>query len=93
LQTDDAWNDAGATTIGLRLAREAADGADVFKEAIVLFNAVDSETEFVLPQREGAAWRVVIDTASVDRENGSAIVSNRENTGVRLFPRSLMVLA
>jgi isoamylase len=93
LQTDDAWNDAGATTIGLRLAREAADGADVFKEAIVLFNAVDSETEFVLPQREGEAWRIIVDTASADRENGVDIVSGPESTSVRLFPRSLMVLA
>ena len=30
-QTDEAWNDAGATTIGLRLAREAIDGDDVFQ--------------------------------------------------------------
>jgi len=93
LQADEAWNDASATTIGLRLAREAPNGGDVFKEALVLFNAVDAETEFVLPKREGAAWRIVIDTASKDRQNGSAIVSSPEDTSVHLFPRSLMVLA
>jgi glycogen operon protein len=93
LQTDEAWNDPGATTIGLRLAREALEGADVLKEALVLFNAVDAETLFILPKREGADWRIIIDTASKDRQNGPAVVSSPENTSVHLFPRSLMVLA
>jgi isoamylase len=89
-QTDEAWNDPAATTIGLRLARDC--GEDVWKEALILFNAVDAETEFALPVREGASWRVVVDTAEGDRET-EALVSSEEGAKARLFPRSLMLLA
>jgi len=94
LQTDEAWNDAGATTIGLRLARDFSDGKDVWKEALILFNAVDAETAFVLPEREGAPWRIVVDTAASDRAEGEALSADEAgNAQARLFPRSLMLLA
>ncbi len=93
-QTDEAWNDAGATTIGLRLAREFGDGEEVWKEALILFNAVDSETAFILPEREGASWRIVVDTAADDRAEGDALFADEAgNPQARLFPRSLMLLA
>jgi glycogen operon protein len=89
LHTDEAWNDAGATTIGLRLACDLP--GEVWKEALILFNAVDAATTFVLP--EGKEWTVALDTAEGDRGEGAALADSED--GVRqahLFARSLMVL-
>ena len=92
-QTDEAWNDAGATTIGLRLARDFGQGDAVWNEALILFNAVDAETHFTLPARQGASWRLVVDTAAADRAEGDALFSGDDGPQARLFPRSLMLLA
>ena len=68
-QEDEAWNDAGATTIGLRLARDF--GGEAWKEALILFNAVDASTTFALP--EGREWKVALDTAAGDRGGEPAL--------------------
>ena len=92
-QTDEAWNDPSATTIGLRLARDFGGAEGVWKEALILFNAVDAETHFALPQREGEPWRIVVDTAAGDRAEGEALSLDEDNIArARLFPRSLMLL-
>ncbi len=90
-QTDEAWNDAGATTIGLRLARNT--GGAAWKEALILYNAVDATTSFTLPERKGRGWRIVIDTASGDRTEGQALTRKAGKLQAHLFPRSLMLLA
>jgi len=92
-QTDEAWNDPGATCIGLRLAREAAGADDVWREALVLFNSADVETLFALPERNGEAWRPIIDTAAGDRAEGDALSTVDDQMRAHLFPRSLMLLA
>jgi glycogen operon protein len=56
-QTEEQWNDAGATTIGLRLV--SADD-----EVLVLFNPHDGPVPFVLPEREGRGWTVRLSTAT-----------------------------
>ena len=89
LQTEEAWNDAGATTIGLRLARDLP--GDDWKEVIILFNAVDAATTFALP--EGHDWKIVIDTAEGDRAEGEALSRDEDGKPLaQLFPRSLMLL-
>ncbi len=88
-QTDEAWNDAGATTIGLRLARDF--GGEAWNEALVLFNAVDAATTFALP--EGREWKVVLDTAAGDRADEAAMAASEDGKPIaNLFPRSLMLL-
>ena len=90
-QSDDAWNDDGATTIGLRLARDTED--DCWSEAIILFNAVDAATPFVLPERVGKPWTIVIDTAASDRTEGEPLSKAEDGRPqANLFPRSLMLL-
>ena len=93
-QTDEAWNDAGATTIGLRLARPDAPADGTWREALILYNAVDLETAFVLPERQGEGWAVVVDTAAGDRQDSAALAAAEDGKPLaRLFPRSLMLLA
>ena len=93
-QTDEALERRRATTIGLRLARDLGGGEEVWKEALILFNAVDAETAFALPEREGASWRIVVDTAAGDRAEGEALFADDAGKPqARLFPRSLMLLA
>jgi glycogen operon protein len=91
-QTDEAWNDPGATTIGLRLANDnVKDGS--WRELLILFNAVDLETTFVLPEHAGEGWSVVIDTATGDRPEAEALGEGEDGKRIaRLFPRSLMLL-
>jgi glycogen operon protein len=93
LQTDEAWNDAAATTIGLRLQRDVSGENGAFPELLVLFNAADAEVEFALPARESGQWRIVIDTSKADRAEGEALQAAQGELSARLFPRSLMLLA
>ncbi|GGE52873.1 glycogen operon protein GlgX homolog [Agaricicola taiwanensis] len=55
-QTEEQWDDAGATTVGLRLSTEE-------DEVLFLFNPHDGPVPFVLPEREGRAWTVRVSTA------------------------------
>jgi len=91
LQSDEAWNDAGALAIGARYARDDL-GADVWGEALMLFNAADAIVDFALPEREGG-WTLALDTASGDRDAGEALKTSEEGKPqAQLFPRSLMLL-
>jgi glycogen operon protein len=91
LQTDEAWNDAGALAIGARFARDDL-GGDAWKEVLVLFNAADAQVDFVLPEREGG-WTSALDTAFGDRDESEALGNGEDGKPLaRLFPRSLMVL-
>jgi len=92
-QTDEAWNDPGATTIGLRLARGEDASGETWREALILYNAVDSETTFLLPPREGEGWKIALDTAAPDRAASDALGAADDGKPLaRLFPRSLMLL-
>jgi len=92
-QTDEAWNDAAATTIGLRLARSGGVGEGEWREALILFNAVDLETDFMLPEHKGDGWSIVIDTAAGDRPQDEVLAAREAGQHIaKLFPRSLMLL-
>jgi len=92
-QTDEAWNDAAATTIGLRLARSGEVGEGEWREALVLFNAADMEVAFMLPEHKGDGWSIVIDTAASDRPQDAALTTGEAGEFIaKLFPRSLMLM-
>ena len=91
LQSDEAWNDPGALAIGACLTREDLGGA-AWKQALILFNAADTDVAFALPDRE-SEWTVALDTAYDDREDGKALGKNDGGKRqAQLFPRSLMLL-
>jgi glycogen operon protein len=91
LQSDEAWNDAGALAIGARLAREDLGGED-WKEVLILFNAADAHVPFALPEREGG-WTVALDTAHGDRDDSEALGTAEDGKPeANLFPRSMMLL-
>jgi isoamylase len=91
LQSDEAWNDAGALAIGAHLSREDL-GGEAWKEVLILFNAADAYVPFALPEREGE-WTIALDTAHGDREEGSALGEPDDGKPqALLFPRSLMLL-
>ena len=81
------WEDGGATTVGIRLARDdLKDREGVWWELIVLFNPHDGEVQFTLPERmEGGAWTAVLDTARPD-------LAETEISEWTLAPRSLVLL-
>ena len=57
------WEDAGATTLGLRLSRDDLKNRDgIYWELVVLFNPHHDIVPFVLPERESGTWSVVVDT-------------------------------
>jgi glycogen operon protein len=87
-QSSEHWDDAGATTLGLRLSRDDLKGQDgVWWELLVLFNPHDGEVDFVVPQREGGGdWVTEIDTF----ESGVRNVAGGE--AIKMGPRSLIVL-
>jgi glycogen operon protein len=89
-QQAEHWTDAGATTIGVRLSRDdlkEVDGA--WPELLILFNPHDGEVPFKLPEREGADWRIELDTAGTEREQGTV----RPGDELKLMARSLVLLA
>jgi glycogen operon protein len=59
-QQVEHWDDAEAVTIGALLQCDVEEGV---KEALVLFNSFDGDVPFTLPEREGAGWRVLLDTS------------------------------
>jgi isoamylase len=75
--TDDAWDGATASCLGMRLAGDIIDEVDergrpvVGDTLLVLFNAEPEVTAFVLPSRkEGHRWELVLDTARPDAPPG-----------------------
>ncbi|MDP9222831.1 MAG: glycogen debranching enzyme, partial [Actinomycetota bacterium] len=57
---------------------------------MILFNAHDDETIFVLPTGRGDAWAEVIDTARPDLKEGA--ITFESGAEIRLASRSLVVL-
>ncbi|WP_173088382.1 glycogen debranching protein GlgX [Devosia sp. 1635] len=90
-QQDEHWEDAGATTIGLHLAREDLKGQpDTWWEVLVLFNPHDGDVDFVVPEREGGhEWLVDINTAAVTGEEVRKLTAGEP---VRMTSRSLLLL-
>ena len=89
-QQAEHWTDAGATTIGVRLSRDdlkEVEGA--WPELLILFNPHDGEVPFKLPERESADWRIELDTAGTEREQGTV----RPGDELKLMARSLVLLA
>jgi glycogen operon protein len=85
------WLDAGATTLGVRFARDDLKGKDggIWWEALILFNPHDGDVPFTLPERDGAdAWRIALDTATPNGEPRSVPAG----TPMTMTPRSLLLL-
>ncbi len=91
-QTEEAWADPGATTIGLRLGSPNVGEPNGWRDIVILFNAHDGEVGFALPKRDAGRWAVKLDTAAGDRQKGRALRVKRGVQIASLFPRSLMLL-
>jgi isoamylase len=64
-QTDEHWQDPGATTMGVRLSRDdLKDQEGIWWELVLLFNPYHQAVPFALPERGNGPWTVVIDTAA-----------------------------
>ena len=84
------WEDGGATTIAIRLARDDLKGQEgIWWETIIAFNPHDGVVPFKLPRRVGHPWKAVIDTNRP--QTVDAPVSGKTNT-IELQPRSLVLL-
>jgi glycogen operon protein len=87
-QTEEHWADAGANTIGLRLSYpEPPQNPALWGEVLILFNAHDGTVPFILPEREGEAWKPIIDTANPEAKSEGLPEGQLE-----LPARSLMLL-
>ena len=63
-QQPEHWQDAGATTLGVRLARDDLKNQEgIWWELLLLFNPHEGNVPFKLPERNGGTWYVEIDTA------------------------------
>jgi glycogen operon protein len=80
-QTEEQWNDAGATTVGLRLSTDD-------DEILILFNPHDGPVPFTLPERDGRDWTARLSTAQEIAE-GSTFAGAQP---VELVARSLLLL-
>jgi isoamylase len=69
-QTEEQWNDAGSTTLGLRLSRDAVETQDEWDDVLVLFNPHDGSVEFNLPNAENG-WITELTTADPDADTNS----------------------
>ncbi|MGV1753090.1 glycogen debranching protein GlgX [Agrobacterium sp. CG674] len=69
-QTEEQWNDAGSTTLGLRLSRDAVESEDEWDDVLVLFNPHDGSVEFNLPDAENG-WMTELTTADPDADTNS----------------------
>ena len=69
-QTEEQWNDAGSTTLGLRLSRDAVESEDEWDDVLVLFNPHDGSVEFNLPDAEHG-WMTELTTADPDADTNS----------------------
>jgi isoamylase len=84
------WEDAGATTVGIRLSRDDLKGQDgIWWELVVLFNPHDGDVPFVPPERaEGGTWTVELNTAD-DSATGRSLPGGQP---VTMTARSMMLL-
>ena len=85
-RTEQQWDDAGSTTIGLRLTRET-DG-ETWGDILFLFNPHDGPVDFQLPDPPNVSWRVEMTTTEAEP-------SGEYMKGVgslMLQPRSLVLL-
>ena len=84
------WEDAGATTVGIRLSRDDLKNQDgIWWELVVLFNPHDGDVPFVPPERaEGGTWTVELDTAD-DSATGRSLPGGQP---VTMTARSMMLL-
>ena len=89
-QTEEHWNDAGATTLGLRLSRDDLKGQEgVFWQVLILFNPHSGNVGFKLPEKaEGGQWEIAIDTGEAGESPEIA-----EDGSIEMAPRSLLLLA
>ncbi len=73
-QLPEHWDDAGATTLGLRLSRDDLKGQDgIWPELLLLFNPYEGEIDFKLPDREtGTDWVVELDTGETGIKQAAA---------------------
>jgi glycogen operon protein len=90
-QQPEHWEDAGATTLGLRLSRDDLKGQEgVWWELVLLFNPYENDVPFVLPERpDGSDWTIVVDTNSPEAEVRQA----SKDEPLSLAGRSLVLLA
>jgi isoamylase len=86
-QQAEHWDDPGATTLGVRLARDDLKGKDgIYWELVILFNPHHGTVPFVLPERESGEWSVIVDTTGREDRQEQAGAS------VDLGGRSLLLL-
>ena len=97
--TSGDWSDSGALAIGLYLdgsddPDHAADGTPLLDDDfLVLVNAWWEPLEFVLPaSREGAAWRLEVDTYD-PAATGRSAPAQAAGQPVTVGPRSIIVLS
>jgi glycogen operon protein len=91
--TDEGWDNPETMTLALRLARSGEPPDKGWRELLVVYNARDEFVDFRLPARASADWSLAVDTAEPDRQGEAALSRAPEGTSVRLFPRSLILLA
>jgi glycogen operon protein len=72
-QTDEHWQDAGSTTLGLHLKRDAQSGDEGWDDLLILFNPHNDAVGFKLPDAS-SNWRVELTTADPN-ETGTALNS------------------
>jgi len=84
------WEDKGATTVGIRLARDDLKGQDgVWWELVILFNPHDGDVPFVPPERaEGGDWTIALNTG--DEQSAGSVVKSGEP--LTMISRSLILL-
>lgn len=59
------WEDAGATTLGLRLSRDDLKSKDgVWPEVLILFNPHHDIVPFMLPERQSGRWAIELTTVA-----------------------------
>ncbi len=83
------WEDAGATTVGVRFSRDdlkEVEGA--WWQLIVLFNPHDGEVPFVVPEKsDGGTWAIELNTSAPEKE-----AEMLKGHDLVLPPRTLMLL-
>jgi glycogen operon protein len=85
------WNDAGARCLGVLLSVGASSRRAAYGDLLILFNADEASTEFVLPAPPaGASWCVLFDTALRHPGPGARMLRNLQS--LPLEPRSTVLL-